>query len=68
LKLEVGDHLLLDQDQEGPLKVKIGNVLKFRGFQGAYKGRNALKISELIHPKDRFTDALENPSKSSETE
>ena len=67
LKLEVGDHLLLDQDQEGPLKVKIGNVLKFRGFQGAYKGRNALKISELIHPKDRFTDALENPSKSSET-
>ena len=68
LKLEVGDHLLLDQDQEGPLKVKIGNVLKFRGFQGAYKGRNALKISELIHPKDRFTDALENPPKSSETE
>ena len=68
LKLEVGDHLLLDQDQEGPLKVKIGNVLKFRGFQGAYKGRNALKISELIHPKDRFTDSLENPSKSSETE
>ena len=68
LKLEVGDHLLLDQDQEEPLKVKIGNVLKFLGFQGAYKGRNALKISELIHPKDRFTDALENPSKSSETE
>ena len=50
------------------VKVKIGNVLKLRGFQGAYKGRNALKISELIHPKDRFTDALENPSKSSETE
>ena len=68
LKLEVGDHLLLDQDQEGPLKVKIENILKFHGFQGAYKGRNALKISELIHPKDRFTDALENPSKSSETE
>jgi flagellar motor switch protein FliM len=68
LKLQVGDNLLLDQDQEGALKVKVGNVLKFRGFQGAYKGKNALKITELIKPKDRFTDALENSSEPSSSE
>ena len=68
LKLQVGDHLLLDQDQEEALKVKVGNVLKFRGFQGAYKGKNALKVTELIEPKDRFTDALEISSKPSGSE
>ena len=68
LKLQVGDNLLLDQDQEGALKVKVGNVLKFLGFQGAYKGKNALKITELIKPKDRFTDALENSSEPSSSE
>ena len=62
LKLKVGNNLLLDQDQDHPLRVTVGDVLKFRGFQGAFKGKNAVKISELVQRKDRFSDALEVPN------
>ena len=61
LNLMVGDHLLLNQDTEGPLQIRVSNVLKFRGFQGTYKGKNAIKISEVVSPRERFTDALEVP-------
>ena len=59
LKLMVGDHILLNQDTEGPLQIRVSNVLKFRGFQGTYKGKNAIKISEVVRRREQFTDALE---------
>ncbi len=65
LNLKVGDHLVLEQDKDDPLQVMVENVLKFKGFQGAYKGRNAVKIQNLVHRPQRFLDALDLPEKNS---
>ena len=59
LSLKSGDRILLDQDQDKPLKVHVQEKLKFYATQGAYKGKNAVQITELINPPQRFTDLLD---------
>ena len=49
LKIKVGDILPLDQEVASPLDVKVEGVTKFRGFQGSYKGSQAIKISEKVY-------------------
>jgi len=49
LKLRVGDILPIDHEVGQPLDVKVEGVTKFRGFQGSYKGNQAIKISEKIY-------------------
>ncbi|MBF0280549.1 MAG: flagellar motor switch protein FliM [SAR324 cluster bacterium] len=49
LNLKVGEHILLDQNSEEPLEVLVDSVPKFKGTQGAYKGRRALKLTEMIY-------------------
>ena len=49
LKLEVGDVLSIDQEADKPLDVEIEGVVKYRGFQGTYKGNQAIKVSELVY-------------------
>ena len=59
LSLQSGDRILLDQDQDKPLKVLVQEKLKFYATQGAYKVKNAVQITELINPPQRFTDLLD---------
>lgn len=49
LGLKVGDVILLDQESSNPLNVQIEGVTKFKGFQGSYKGNQAIKISEFVY-------------------
>ncbi|MCP4751429.1 MAG: flagellar motor switch protein FliM, partial [Proteobacteria bacterium] len=49
LKLKVGDIIQLDQECTQPLDVKIEGVPKFQGFQGSYKGNQAIKISKKVY-------------------
>jgi flagellar motor switch protein FliM len=49
LKLEVGDVLPIDQEADKPLDVEVEGVVKYRGFQGTYKGNQAIKVSELVY-------------------
>ena len=62
LKLKVGDRILLDQEHDQPLPVLVNGQLKFRGVQGAYKGKIAVQISEVLAPPKRFRDATESES------
>ena len=47
-EVKVGDRILLDQEHDQPLSVLVNGKLKFRGVQGAYKGKIAVQISEVI--------------------
>ena len=49
LKLKVGDIVQLDQECNMPLDVRIEGVAKFKGFQGSYKGNQAIKISKKVY-------------------
>ena len=49
LGLKVGDIVALDQEVDKPLTVTVEGISKFRGHQGSYKGRQALKVSELVY-------------------
>lgn len=49
LNLQVGDHILLDQDVDQSLEILVHNVPKFKGIQGAYKGHRALKLTDLLY-------------------
>jgi len=49
LKLKVGDIIQLEQECSQPLEVKIEGVPKFKGFQGSYKGNQAIKISQKVY-------------------
>jgi len=40
----------------------VQNVLKFRGFQGAYRGRRAIRIQEFVEPKPGYQDLFDLPS------
>ena len=59
LKLKVGDRILLDQEHDQPLSVLVNGKLKFRGVQGAYKGKIAVQISEVAEPPKRFRDSTD---------
>ncbi|MEE2716614.1 MAG: FliM/FliN family flagellar motor switch protein [SAR324 cluster bacterium] len=60
LKLKVGDRILLDQEHDQPLPVLVNGKLKFRGVQGAYKGKIAVQISDVQEPPKRFLDATDS--------
>lgn len=49
LNLKEGDILTLDQEVDKPLNVVVEGVTKFRGYQGSYKGHQALKVSEMVY-------------------
>ncbi len=60
LKLKAGDVLRLEQDAEAPLSAALNGVTKFRGTQGAYKGKVALRVEEVLTPRPRFRDVLDD--------
>ncbi|OGG93129.1 MAG: flagellar motor switch protein FliM [Candidatus Lambdaproteobacteria bacterium RIFOXYD2_FULL_50_16] len=49
LNLKKGDLLPLNHEAAKPLDVQVEGVTKFRGFQGAYKGKQAIQISEMVY-------------------
>ncbi|MGK5095350.1 flagellar motor switch protein FliM [Deltaproteobacteria bacterium TL4] len=62
LQLDVGDHIPLDQECSEPLKVLIQNVAKLEGFQGAYKGQRAIKISKLLYEPRAYSNLFDSPT------
>ncbi len=50
LRLEKGDVIVLDQDVNHPLLVKVENVPKYRAEAGIHKGNQAIKIVDFIVP------------------
>ncbi|HOV85505.1 MAG TPA: flagellar motor switch protein FliM [Syntrophobacteraceae bacterium] len=50
LHLEVGDVLMLDQDVDEPLVVRVGGIPKFKAFPGTSKGNMAFRVTETINP------------------
>lgn len=50
LQLEVGDILMLDQDVDEPLVVRVGGVPKFKAFPGTSKGNMAFRVADSITP------------------
>jgi flagellar motor switch protein FliM len=61
LTLKTGDRIILNQDQDKPLKVMVQDKLKFMATQGAYKGKHAVQITKMIQPQSRFKDLLDQP-------
>jgi flagellar motor switch protein FliM len=49
LNLKVGDILPMEQEVDKPLGVTVEGITKFRGYQGSYKGHQAVKVTELIY-------------------
>jgi flagellar motor switch protein FliM len=49
LNLKPGDIVALDQEVDKPLNVTVEGITKFRGHQGSYKGRQAMKVAELVY-------------------
>ena len=49
LNLKIGDIVSLDQEVDKPLNVTVEGITKFKGFQGSYKGHQALKVSRLVY-------------------
>jgi flagellar motor switch protein FliM len=68
LSLQVGDHLVLDQPKDGPLNGYVQNVLKFKGFQGAYKGQRAIRIQDVVQPTAQHKDEFDLPEAPESTE
>jgi flagellar motor switch protein FliM len=62
LTLKTGDRIILNQDQDKPLKVMVQDKLKFMATQGAYKGKHAVQITKMIEPQPRFKDLLDQPT------
>ncbi len=50
LHLDVGDVLMLDQDVNEPLTVKVEGVPKFKAFAGIFKGNKAFQIRDSLAP------------------
>ncbi|MDR1532567.1 MAG: flagellar motor switch protein FliM [Clostridiales bacterium] len=50
--LQVGDVIPLDSSITSDFDVMAGNLLKFRGKPGVYKGRNALQITSLVSKEE----------------
>lgn len=49
LDLRVGDIVSLEQEVDDALAVTVEGIVKYKGYQGSYKGHQALKISELVY-------------------
>ena len=61
LTLKTGDKIILNQDQDKPLKVIVQEKLKYLATQGAYKGKHAVQITKIIEPQPRYKDLLDQP-------
>ena len=61
LTLKTGDRIILNQDQDKPLKVIVQEKLKYLATQGAYKGKHAVQITKIIEPQPRYKDLLDQP-------
>jgi len=48
LNFKVGDTLMLKEDADSPVVLKIEGIPKLRGFPGTSKGNKAVQISEII--------------------
>ncbi|TWT93075.1 flagellar motor switch protein FliM [Neorhodopirellula pilleata] len=51
LDLSVGDIIATEQDANLPLELSIQNVPKFQATAGAYKGKKAVQIQQMIEHK-----------------
>ena len=49
LNLKKDDILYLEHEVKDPISIEVNGVQKFTGFQGAYKGKKAINIDELIY-------------------
>ena len=49
LKLKEGDVVNLEQESDKPLTMKIEGLPKMTGMLGGYKGKQSLRVSELIY-------------------
>ena len=49
LNLKLGDIIPLEQEVEQPLNVTVEGITKFKGYQGSYKGHQAVKVTELTY-------------------
>lgn len=49
LNLKVGDIISLEQEVDKPLNITVEGITKYRGYQGSYKGHQAVKVTELIY-------------------
>ena len=49
LNLQKDDVLYLEHEVKDPISIEVNGVEKFKGFQGAYKGRKAINVDELIY-------------------
>ena len=61
LTLKTGDRIILNQDQDKPLKVIVQEKLKYLATQGAYKGKHAVQITKIIEPQPKYKDLLDQP-------
>ena len=41
--------MYLEHEVKDPISIEVNGVEKFKGFQGAYKGRKAINVDELIY-------------------
>jgi len=48
LNLAVGDVIALQQSSEEPIKIRVGEKLKFLGRPGTIRGKNAVQIVEFV--------------------
>lgn len=48
ISLQTGDVVVLSQDTEEPIQLKVGNRLKFLGRLGIVKNQKAVQITELV--------------------
>jgi flagellar motor switch protein FliM len=58
LGLKPGDIVTLDQEVDKALNVTVEGIVKYRGYQGSYKGHQALKISELVYKPPQVDEIL----------
>ena len=48
MKFKVGDTLMLGNDVTDPLKLKVEQIPKFKGFPGVSRGNKAIQLTETI--------------------
>lgn len=49
LNLQKGEIMLLDQEVATPIDILVNGEIKFKGFQGSYKGHKAVNITDLVY-------------------
>ncbi|MBQ32649.1 MAG: flagellar motor switch protein FliM [Deltaproteobacteria bacterium] len=59
LNLQRGDLIDLDHETQYPINVLANGIPKFTGFQGAYKGRKAISIQDLVYVPPAVDEILQ---------